>query len=208
LRGHANSPGRERLHRHRLLDYVDDVVEVAGSLPAPPIVLGHSMGGAITQLVALHHPELVRAAVLFTPMVPGGLKVREVVRTARRSSVRSFVRLLRGRRLTPEQANRLPFFDRRLDDAGARLVAERLQAESWRALADITRFRTPRAPLPVPALVLGSREDSIFGTPPLRRTADQYGLDAVVLDVGCHDLMLDPDWRTSAGLIADWMEKL
>src|SRR2546430_10285269 len=56
-----------------------------------------------------------KAAVLFTPMVPGGLKVSEVVRTARRASIRSFLRLLRNRPLTPEQANRLPFFDERLD---------------------------------------------------------------------------------------------
>jgi pimeloyl-ACP methyl ester carboxylesterase len=210
LRGHAGSPGRTHLHRNRLEDYVADVVAVATSLPGPPILIGHSMGGAIAQLTIRSHPRVARAVVLLTPMVPGGLRLRELARTAadpRR--IPPLLRLLRGRRLSPAQANRLPFFDGRLDPDGARLAADRLQAESWRALVQLmTRFAPAGGPLPIPALVLGSARDSIFGAAPLRRTASHYALDAVVLDVGSHDLMLDPDWRASAELIATWMEGL
>lgn len=208
LRGHAGSPGRDALHKHRLLDYVDDVVEVAGTLDAKPIIIGHSMGGAITQVTVLNHPDLARAAVLFTPMVPGGLKVREVLRTARRGSFPSFIRLLRGKPLSVQQANALPFFDGRLDAASAALAADRLHAESWRALADIMRFKTARVPMPIPTLVVGSAEDSIFGSPALHRTANHYGIEPTILDAGCHDLMLDPTWRDSAGLLEEWMDKL
>jgi pimeloyl-ACP methyl ester carboxylesterase len=209
LRGHAGSAGRADLHRNRLEDYVDDVISVAASLPSPPTIIGHSMGGAITQLVFRADPTAARAAVLLTPMVPGGLKVRELLRTARQPRrIPPFLRLLRGKPLTPAQANRLPFFDGRLTAADAELAAGRLQPESRRALMQLMRFTPPAGPAPIPILVLGSREDSIFGAAALHRTAAHYGVDAVIRDAGCHDLMLDPDWRAGAEIIANWMETL
>ncbi|MFL6097117.1 MAG: alpha/beta fold hydrolase [Blastococcus sp.] len=41
LRGHGGSSGRLRISR--LGNYVDDVIAVATSLPAPPVLVGHSM---------------------------------------------------------------------------------------------------------------------------------------------------------------------
>ena len=209
LRGHAGSSGHESLHRNRISDYVDDVVEAATGLPAKPIIVGHSMGGAITQLAVQHASQPAAAAVLLTPMVPGGLTARELLRTAARlGGIPPFLRLLRGRPLTPKQANRLPFFDNRLDSDDADLAAERLHAESRRALGDLRRFNPPAGRVQVPLLVVGSSQDRIFGAPSLRRTAAHYGVDATILDSGCHDLMLDPGWRESADVIATWMEKL
>lgn len=208
LRGHAGSVGRESLNRYGLDDYVDDIVGVASGLPVPPIIIGHSMGGGLAQLVAGRHPQVLAAAVFLTPMVPGGFKVRELARTAKRGSLWSFIRLMSGRPMNPKQANALPFFDRRLDDTAAVLAAEKLHRESRRAIADLLRFSPPRGRLQVPVLVLGSSEDSIFGTAALNRTAEHYDADLVVLDTGCHDMMLDPEWRTSADAITSWLEGL
>jgi pimeloyl-ACP methyl ester carboxylesterase len=210
LRGHAGSSGHEALHANRLSDYVEDIVATAESLPSAPIIIGHSMGGGLAQLVATGHPAAARAAVLLAPMVPGGLKVRELLRTTRRGErVRPLLRLLRGRELSATQANRLPFFDGRLDADAAQSAAEQLGAESWRALLDILiRFRPPAGEAPIPMLLVGSRLDSIFEAPSLRRTGSHYGIEPLILDTGCHDLMLDPTWRESADVIANWMEKL
>ena len=49
LRGHGSSEGRERLRRVRLRDFLEDVAAVAELLPAPPILVGHSMGGFVIQ---------------------------------------------------------------------------------------------------------------------------------------------------------------
>ncbi len=40
-------PKREHLDSYSLDDYVRDVAEVAARLPAPPILIGHSMGGMV-----------------------------------------------------------------------------------------------------------------------------------------------------------------
>ena len=210
LRGHGGSAGHSVLHRYRLQDYVDDVVETAASLPSPPIVIGHSMGGAIAQVVAIDHPTAVRAAVLLAPLGPGALRLRELARTVRRfRRVPPLMKLLARGKVTPSQANRLPFFDNRLDDAGAHLAAEQLHDESWRALLQIlTTFNTRAGAAPIPMLLVGSRQDAIFEAPSLRRNAAHYEIDPVILDTGCHDLMLDPKWRESADVIASWMEQL
>jgi pimeloyl-ACP methyl ester carboxylesterase len=139
-------------------------------------------------------------------MVPGGLKWREAARLI--GNVRGCIALLRlllRRHLSPRTVNRLPFFDGRLDAVQAERVAGLLQQESWRALRDLLAFRPPTGPTQVPVVVVGSATDSLFGTATLHRTAAAYAADIVVLPVGCHDLMLDPSWEVSAGVIADWV---
>src|SRR5574340_123070 len=49
LRGHGGSDSPKPLRRCSIADYVDDVAAVADSLPVRPVVIGHSMGGFITQ---------------------------------------------------------------------------------------------------------------------------------------------------------------
>ena len=49
LSGHGKSRNREHLDSYSIDDYVRDVAEVAARLPAPPILIGHSMGGMVVQ---------------------------------------------------------------------------------------------------------------------------------------------------------------
>src|SRR5690242_20128679 len=49
LRGHGKSEGREKLRWTRIAEFVDDVSNVVGDLPAAPVLIGHSMGGFIAQ---------------------------------------------------------------------------------------------------------------------------------------------------------------
>ena len=47
LRGHAGSEGKIR--GNKIADYVSDVEQVASQFETPPVVIGHSMGGFLTQ---------------------------------------------------------------------------------------------------------------------------------------------------------------
>jgi pimeloyl-ACP methyl ester carboxylesterase len=49
LRGHGESEGKERLRSVRLSDFVEDLTQTVDSLPATPILIGHSMGGFVVQ---------------------------------------------------------------------------------------------------------------------------------------------------------------
>src|SRR5262245_13015859 len=49
LRGHGGSATPKRLRGCSLADYVDDVESVAATLPAKPVVIGHSLDGFVVQ---------------------------------------------------------------------------------------------------------------------------------------------------------------
>jgi pimeloyl-ACP methyl ester carboxylesterase len=62
-RGHGR--GLRPMTPFRLRDCADDAAAVLRELDcAPALVVGYSMGGAIAQLVARHHPDAVRGLVL------------------------------------------------------------------------------------------------------------------------------------------------
>lgn len=74
LRHHDGPPGErapQALGTTSLLDYVRDLeAEIAG-LPEAPIVVGHSMGGLLAQLLAAR--TTVRAIALYAPSAPWGV---------------------------------------------------------------------------------------------------------------------------------------
>ena len=49
LRGHGDSGGHETLFVAGFDDYAADVERVASALPAPPVLIGHSMGAAVVE---------------------------------------------------------------------------------------------------------------------------------------------------------------
>ncbi|HET6806594.1 MAG TPA: alpha/beta hydrolase [Frateuria sp.] len=69
-RGHGRSPGR-RGALSRPLELLDDLAEVharfAAGLPAPPVLLGHSMGGLVALRAVLDRRVDPRALVLSSP---------------------------------------------------------------------------------------------------------------------------------------------
>ena len=71
LRGHGGSGGGETLFVTGLGDYESDVEHVAGTLESPPVLIGHSMGAAIVELIVAKRP--VRGAALLAPLPPAGL---------------------------------------------------------------------------------------------------------------------------------------
>ncbi|HEX3865469.1 MAG TPA: alpha/beta fold hydrolase, partial [Gemmatimonadaceae bacterium] len=78
LRGRAESISHTNLGATSIHDFVDDAAMVANSLESrvPPLVIGHSMGGLIAQMLAARGD--VRAAILMTPAPPRGITVLSV----------------------------------------------------------------------------------------------------------------------------------
>jgi pimeloyl-ACP methyl ester carboxylesterase len=68
-RGHGESPRftDEQLERHPGEVMVEDAVALLARLEEPPVVVGHSLGGAVALTCAVRRPDLVRALVLEDP---------------------------------------------------------------------------------------------------------------------------------------------
>ncbi|WP_419709658.1 alpha/beta hydrolase [Pseudomonas sp. NFX224] len=206
LRGHGQSQGRDQLDQFGLSDYVSDVLSVVNELEEPPIVIGHSMGGAITQLLMTQFPEKIAGAVLLASMPPGTPDPWERLRLLRYpTGVLALFRLINQKPVSASGVAKSPFFSNRISKEKASGYLEHLQTESRRALSELSKFQTAGGAQPFPLLVLGSRQDLIFGNGAIERTAKHYKTQATVLREGCHDLMLDPMWEQSAHCILDWL---
>ncbi len=207
LPGHAGSAAEKPLRWLRIDDYVDAVAQVAASLPSPPVLIGHSMGGFVVQHFLARHPA--RAGVLLASVPPGG-----VWRTALRMLCRHPWRFLRanlGLSLyplvsTPALVREL-FYSEALPEADLRRYAAAVGDESYRAFLDMLMLRLPRpAQVRVPVRVLGGALDAVFTPAEVMATARAYGTRARIFADCAHNLMLEPGWPEVADDIHAWIE--
>lgn len=207
LRGHGESPTPKPLRSCSIADYVDDVASVADSLPTPPVVIGHSMGGFIVQKYL--ETRAAPAGVLLASAPPGGIRPA-TLRLIRQYPWLTVKALFTGETMTilntPERARRSMFSAATPET----LVAEclpRFQQESKRALYIDAAFKSlPRPELvTTPMLVLGADEDGAFTTAEVRATANAYRTEPEMFSGIGHDMMLEPGWPKVAERIDGWL---
>lgn len=208
LRGHGDSDGRDRLRRARIADYVEDVARIAMRLPSKPIVIGHSMGGAVVQKYLETHAA--PAAVLMASMPPSGV-FRTVLRTHTRYPLTA-LRLHLTLSLLPLVNNitraRELFFSERITEEKLRQYASLLQNESYMAFLDMLFLNLPKPErVATQMLVLGAENDTIFTADQVRETATSYGTEATLFPDMAHDMMLEQGWESVADLIFDWLQQ-
>lgn len=208
LRGHGGSDGAGGLRLYRVWHYVEDVHRVASKLPRPPILVGHSLGGHVVQKYLETYPS--PAAVLMASVPVGGI-VKMLKRLARNhpwlflkvNSTFSLYPFIS----TPEMAREMLFSE----DMAQRDVDEyyrKLQDESYFCFLDMLAF-APIRPRRVnaPVLVMGAENDNVFYRRDIRKTGRAYNRKAVILPDTAHDIMLEKNWRTAAGIIFAWLQK-
>lgn len=200
LRGHGGSGGREDLDRTLLRHYVHDVLQAITTLPAPPVLVGHSMGGLVVQHVLERYAA--RAGVLVAPLSAShGFGTLGLLLRHRPGQV---ARALTGR--TVELDRELLFSDD-LDPATAARYVSRLGPEGALTQHQIVLPRRPR-PSKAPVLVLGAGDDKLVPPIDVVRTARHYGTRARMFRGMAHDLMLEPDWEAPLQVVLDWLEHL
>jgi pimeloyl-ACP methyl ester carboxylesterase len=205
LRGHGESAGREHLRRTRVRDFVDDVEEVADSLSSPPVVIGHSMGGFLTQ--KLMQRRRLPGAVLLASMPPDGLGgfLGRLIRTDPVGVLQANLTLrLTSVVSTPDRVRRL-FFSARTPKEEVERVAARLGDEAYLAYLDMVFADLCTPARGTPVLVLGAQRDAIFPVETTRRIAAAYATEATIFPDMAHDMMLEPGWERVADAIVDWL---
>jgi pimeloyl-ACP methyl ester carboxylesterase len=206
LRGHGESEGRDGLRWARVRGYVDDVARVAAQLSAPPVVIGHSMGGFVVQkyLERFAPP----AAVLLASVPPQGVwltTLRLMLRHPLRFLWANLTLSLYPLVATPALA-REAFFSPALGEAEVAAYWRKLQDESFLAFLDMLALDLPKPPKQnTPVLVLGAQNDTIFDRNQIEATARAYGTAAQWLDGVAHDAMLDAGWQSGAERMHAWL---
>lgn len=210
LRGHGASPAPHALRWMRIRDYADDVASVIASLPTPPFVIGHSMGGFIAQHLMARGVAMRGVGLLASAPHTGVLPV--ALSTLRHHPL-TFLRMnltlsLYPMVADPRAAARL-FLDADTPEAEIAAFHARLSDESYMAFLDMLALALPRKPsAPPPVCVVGGERDQIFPPAALARTAARFATTPHIVAEAPHDLMLSRHWEDSARHFLDWTRTL
>jgi non-heme chloroperoxidase len=208
LSGHGGSRGRDRLDSLSIDDYVSDVVETIATLRAPPVLIGHSMGGFVVQKYLERHPA--PGAALMCAVPPQGLMSSAFgLMFGKPGLIRDLNRLMGGGQVGAETL-RDALFAQPVEGDDLKRFLRFSQPESHRAIWDMTLFNLP-SPARLkgtPLLVLGAELDHLIPASLVEMTARTYGVTAEIFAGMGHGLMLERDWELPAQRIFKWLEEL
>ncbi|MCB1959484.1 MAG: alpha/beta hydrolase [Rhodocyclaceae bacterium] len=205
LSGHGESRRRDHLDSYSINDYVDDLAEVIAALPAPPVLIGHSMGGMVVQKY-LERAE-VPGAVLMASVPPQGLFSSAMgVMFSKPGLLQDLNHLIGGGRPSVSSV-REALFHQEVSQEQLVRFSRLSQPESHRAIWDMTMFNLPNVMLmaSVPMLVLGAEYDQMIAPALVSLTARTFGVrEEIFKDMG-HAMMLEQDWQLVAERIHRWL---
>ena len=206
LRGHSGSESGKSFRTLSLADYVSDVAGVVDQLDTAPILIGHSMGGMVTQKYLETHSA--PAAVLLASVPPTGV-FPATIRVALRRPW-AFVRANLTMSLyplieSPRHAKDFLFSKDMPDDQAQKYFAL-LGDESYRAYWDMIVFTLARPKrVKTPLLVLAAENDAAITVRENHNTAKAYRTQAEVFSNMAHNMMLEADWQKVADRILQWL---
>ncbi len=204
LRGHGGSSGS--LHFAGMADYAADLAEAVARLPAPPVLIGHSMGGGVVQKYLESHEA--PSAILIGSIPPHGM-AGAFLDAWRRHPLRWLHANLsldtRNLFREPELCREF-FFSEHMPAQDIARVMRRADGESHRALFEMTlpHFLSPGR-VRTPLHVLGGEKDVVIPPRDVEETARRYGTRAHILPGLPHAMMLDVRWREAAEALADFL---
>lgn len=206
LEGHAASDGIGYLAAIGIEDYRRNLADTIARLPAPPVVIGHSMGGFVLQRYLAH--TALPGAVMLASVPPAGLAASTLNMMAHAPSLLMKLNLFQNGQYAPnlDELRELLFSPEAPQEALTACL-QHCQPESQRALLDMTLINPLliEPPRPTPALVLGAEHDLLIAPADVDATARLMGTTATLLPGLGHMMMLDAGWETGAERIAAWL---
>lgn len=203
-RGHGQSPGNLAVDQPGLDDFIDDVNEVIARLSSDVVLVGHSLGGVLAQMVRVRNTAVVGAVLLASsPMRPS---MSVAWRMLRQHPIALYKAQVKG-----DFEGGLPafisfFYGDNLDqNLKAKYISE-LCGESPRAMHELFKRLPPETPdLDTrPVLVVAGRDDWSIPMQDQEWLAKTFDAPLKVV-TGAHNLMLDPAWEESASTINAWL---
>lgn len=198
-----------------LLDYAADLEALIAGLGEPPVLLGHSLGGLLAQMLAAR--GLARAAILLAPSPPWGVLPTTFLEIASAQALYlagDFWNGLLMPHYTITVANaldRLP--EKKRAAVYARFVPESglaaFEAMHW-ALDVKGAARVEARDVVCPLLVMAGGEDKINPPSTVRRIAARYEGRAIYEELGgtSHWPIGEEDWEKLAARILAWLKEV
>jgi pimeloyl-ACP methyl ester carboxylesterase len=209
LPGHAGSPVQRPVSFCTLDYYLRFLKAEVERLPRKPVLMGHSMGGALTQWYFKYVGDDLPAAVLVAPWashstIAGGARWVRLdpvgyLLAVLTASCRPFIR-------TPQRAAEKLISPRSVytpEELYARLSPESM----WIMIQHNPPFWHPPAQIKTPLLWLAAESDAVISVEDERKSAAYYHADFEVIPNSAHNIMLEYNYRQTAETIHNWLVK-
>ncbi|MFV8836011.1 alpha/beta hydrolase [Aquisalimonas sp. APHAB1-3] len=208
LRGHGPNPTLPDLGRISLQDYVDEVRGVIDEL-GEVILVGHSMGGAIAQVLAQEMP--LKAAVFAASAPVAGVKFRNPPMNLwfALHGLKSIPAMLRKKPIKPgfRVASKSVF--NQCDPEQHRELWQRLTPESARVAVEVLKgeIAADLSRVTCPLLTVVGTEDGTTVPEMAREIADYHGTEYLEFPGHGHMFMIEPGWEACASQLDAWFRK-
>ena len=204
-----------RLGTTSLLDYAEDLEKEISKLETLPILMGHSMGGLLTQILGSR--GLAKALVLLTPAAPSGIMSlkpsvirgflsglmrygfwKKPLRQTFNEAVYSMLQLL-----TPEEQKEI--FDKFVYESG-RAASE---IGFW-PLDSKKAAKVDESKITCPVLVIAGAQDRMTPASVVRKVADKYRTVSTYKEFinHAHWVVSEPGWEDIAQYAYNWLNKM
>lgn len=197
-----------------IADYAEDVAAAVSDLDTEPVIVGHSLGGVIAQLLASR--GLARAIILLNGSVNWGVLPTTEGERALAKALMSAGPFWETT-LLPDFETMSTFGLNMLEPADQRRVFDRLGPESGRVMFELFFWifdenqttRIDYAGVRCPVLMVSGSQDLAIPPSTSRIIAQHHGSTATFHEAAGfgHYLMLEPRWRYIADLCAQWLNE-
>ena len=211
LPGHAGSLTQRPIYFCTLDYYLRFLKAEVERMPRKPVLMGHSMGGALTQWYLKHVNDDLPAAVLVAPWASHNTTdVEERKRWFRLDPLGLILSMFTGstRPLirTPKVAAEKLISPKAIitpEDLHARLSPE----SAWVMVQHNPPFWKPPVRVKTQMLWLAGEKDAVIGVEIESKSAEYYKADFQVIPDAGHNLMLEHNYRETAQIIHNWLSE-
>eukprot|EP00850_Spirogloea_muscicola_P002226 SM000008S22315 [mRNA] locus=s8:1050733:1053237:+ [translate_table: standard] len=199
--------------RAREQEHADCVADFIGTLPRPPVLIGHSFGGLIVQAYLAEKEQSVgdrtgtsfpvlAGAVLACSVPPTGNSkmIARFFRERPRESLQIFWSLAAKRFMSNVPLCRKTFFSRSMLDTEVAKYQDLMRNSSKLPLLDLRQLSKS-----LPVRKPGRSRPPIMDRAGLEETADFFNTKAVLVPDVAHDVMLDTGWKCAANAVQQWL---
>jgi non-heme chloroperoxidase len=216
LRHHDIEPGDtppKELGTTSLVDYVADLEAYIKKLPEKPIIMGHSMGGLLVQM--LSQKDLATKSVLLTPAPPAD--IHAISCSVFKCFLSMFLQWGFWRK-----PHRIPFeravfaFLHQLPEHQRKIEYNKLVYESGQASSEIGLWlldpnkasKVDESLITAPQLIITASNDRIVPAVVVRKIAKKYSRTADFKEFENHShwLIGEECWEEVANYVLDWIE--
>jgi pimeloyl-ACP methyl ester carboxylesterase len=210
LRGHAPGTRLSAVAQISMSDYAADIADLIRAEPAPPILIGHSLGGLVAQMAAAKAP--VAALILLAPSAPWGVTGGSLEEAASAFGLYALGPFW-AQAVQPDDAVARLYSLDRMDKAEGGAVIKRMVAESGRALFEtlnwwLDPFMTTQvdaARIQAPVFAGCGGADLIHPPATVRQTAARLNADVRTFEGMSHWLIGEQGWETVADACLEWL---